>query len=372
MLSADEFCSVLERHGYTFYTGVPCSYFQGPIEIASRGGRLRYVAAANEGVALGVAAGAALAGAKPVVVLQNSGFGNLINPLTSLSMIYGIPALIFISLRAHPDGFRDEPQHRVMGAVTERFVHVLGLPGGLLPDSVAGFERLVREADLRFREGCPTIVLVRRAAIGTCPARPGAAGSYPMSRAEAIACVAEQVSDDEVVVSTAGMISRDLFASRDLASNFYMQGSMGHAMAIGLGIALERPRQRVIVLDGDGAVLMHMGALSTIGFYAPGNLVHVVIDNEAYESTGSQETTSSRTRLDEVARACGYGHTARCVERAELERALAAAGPRPGPSLVLVKVNQRVTAEPPRVTTRHSPTDVARRVHRSLAGADAS
>jgi phosphonopyruvate decarboxylase len=368
MISADDFCACLERHGYTFFTGVPCSYFQGPIELATNGERLRYVAAANEGAALGVAAGAALAGARPVVMLQSSGFGNLVNPLTSLSMVYGIPALVFISLRAHPDGYGDEPQHRVMGASLERLLGVLGLPVEPLPEDAAGFERLLDDADTRFADGRSTVVLVARGSIGTCPVGMGAADEPPLSRAEAVACVVEELPADAVTVSTTGLISRELFAARDLASNFYMQGSMGHAAAIGLGVALERADRPVVVVDGDGAVLMHMGTLSTIGFYAPANLVHVVIDNEAYESTGSQATTTSRTRLEEVALACGYRRAWRCTRAAEVRDALRAAAAGGGPALVLVKVNRSAASEPPRVTTTYAPADTTRRVSESLSG----
>jgi phosphonopyruvate decarboxylase len=366
MISAEDFCAVLERHGCTFYTGVPCSYFQGPIEIASRGRGLRYVAAANEGAALGIAAGAALAGARPVVLLQSSGFGNLVNPLTSLCMIYELPALVFISRRAHPDGYRDEPQHRVMGAAILPMLEALGLPGAPLPADAGGLDRLLADVDDRFLRGRPTVVLVPRLGIGTCPAGADAGSAPPLSRADAIAGVAGLLPGDAVVVSTAGMASRDLFAAGDRASNFYMQGSMGHAMAMGLGIALERPERRVVVIDGDGAVLMHMGSLSTIGSCSPPNLVHVVIDNEAYESTGSQRTTSAVTRLDDVALACGYRQATRCRDGPGLERAVRAALRDPGPSFVLVKVNRTVATEPPRVTTLYTPPETTRRVQRAL------
>lgn len=370
MIPAEEFCAVLERHGYAFYTGVPCSFFQGPIEIASRRSQLRYVAAADEGAALGIAAGAALAGARPVVLLQSSGFGNLVNPLTSLSMTYGIPALLFVSLRAYPDGYREEPQHRVMTAVLQPLLDALGLPARPLPERADGLERLVHEADERFLAGGPTVVLVPRGSIGTWPAEAAPANGPTLSRAEAVACVVDELPERAVVVSTTGLISRELFAARDLPGNFYMQGSMGHAMAMALGMALRCASRPVVVLDGDGAVLMHMGTLSTIGSCAPANLVHVVLDNEAYESTGSQATTSSRTRLDGVAEACGYRHVSRCRDAHGLRRALAAAGREPGPTFVLVKVSRRPAPEPPRVTTRHLPADITRRVHHSLTGSE--
>jgi phosphonopyruvate decarboxylase len=357
MISAGDFCETLRRRGYDFYTGVPCSYFQGPIALASQDPALRYVPAANEGAALAIAAGAALASTRPVVLLQNSGLGNLVNPLASLSLVYRIPALCFVSLRARPGGPEDEPQHRVMGGVTADLLELLGVPGRLLPDGADGFAELVDEADRAFRSGLPAAVLVPKGSIGGYPAATPAAAGRPLTRAEAVGCVAEQLRPEDVTVSTTGFISRELFAARDLPGNFYMQGSMGHAAAIALGIALQRPRRTVLVIDGDGAVLMHMGTLSTIGACAPPNLVHVTIDNEAYESTGGQATTSRGTRLEDVARACGYRSAVCCGSRAEVEAALRAARAEPGPSFVLVKVGPAAPGEPPRITTRHSPTD---------------
>ena len=255
-----------------------------------------------------------------------------------------------------------------MGAALEGLLEVLGLPGAPLPADTGSLAGLVDAADRRFSEGRSTVVLVSRGGIGTCPARVEPAGDRPLTRAEAVACVVDALPEDAVAVSTTGLISRELFASRDLPSNFYMQGSMGHAMAIGLGIALERSTRPVVVIDGDGAVLMHMGTLSTVGYYAPGNLVHVVLDNEAYESTGSQATTSARTRLEEVARACGYRSVRRCSRRRELRSALQAVRRGDGPAFVLVKVSQAAAAEPARVTTRYAPVDTTRRVSGCLAG----
>ncbi len=148
-------------------------------------------------------------------------------------------------------------------------------------------------------------------------------------------------------MSTTGLLSRELFGQRGLPGSFYMQGSMGHALAIGPGVALGRPDRTVFVIDGDGAVLMHMGTMSTVGASAPANLVHVTVDNEAYESTGGQPTTSGGTRLDEVARACGYRSVTCCRDRAALESALSAARSRRGPSFVLGQMDLREVLLPP-------------------------
>ncbi len=366
MISAADFCSTLAGRGHTFFTGVPCSYFQGPIALASADPRLRYVPAANEGAALAIAAGAALAGARPVVLLQNSGLGNLVNPLASLSLVYGLPALVFVSLRADPEGAEDEPQHRVMGRATGPLLELLGVPTRPLPGDAAALGELVDEAAARARSGLTTAVLVRKGAIGGHPAGAVPAAGRPLTRALAVAAVAAQLAADDVTVASTGFLSRELFAARDLPGSFYMQGSMGHAPAIALGIALERPERAVFVIDGDGAVLMHTGTLSTIGACAPPNLVHVTVDNEAYESTGGQSTTSGTTRLEVVAEGCGYRSATCCRTLAELEAALRAARGRRGPCFILVKVGRTAAGEPPRITTRYEPADTADRVRHAL------
>jgi phosphonopyruvate decarboxylase len=170
------------------------------------------------------------------------------------------------------------------------------------------------------------------------------------------------------VVATTGMTSRELMLARDRGRNFYMAGSMGHAMGIGLGVALGQPERPVVVLDGDGAVLMHMGTLSSIGHLAPANLLHVVLDNEAYGSTGDQPTTSSSTDLAAVALACGYRRAWRCREPRELAGAVSAALGERGPALVVAKIDVRSREAAPRVTAGQGLASVAARFRASLDG----
>lgn len=372
-MTGEAFCAALGRRGMRFFTGVPCSYFASAIAYASAAPDFTYVGAANEGAALAVAAGAALGGARPVVLLQNSGFGNLVNPLTSLSLIYEIPALLFISLRAWPDELSDEPQHRIIGRELANVLDAFGVRNAVMPDDPDGFEAALDDADAELRCGRVTALLVRKGSIaGPACAADAPAAERPLSRAEAVAIVAQAADESDAIVSTTGEVSRELFALHDRAGNFYMQGSMGHAMSIALGAALARTQpRRVTVLDGDGAALMHMGSLSTIGSVKPTDFVHVILDNEAYATTGNQVTTSVETRLEKVALACGYRAAWRCSTRDELERLLALAREGPGPACIVVKTNRRESTGLPRVTSAYAPADTSRNFAAFLANGGA-
>jgi phosphonopyruvate decarboxylase len=182
---------------------------------------------------------------------------------------------------------------------------------------------------------------------------------YPMKRMDAIRLIAESLSGEEYVVATTGKPSRELFAVKDRARNFYMQGSMGHAAAIGLGIAREQAGKKVVVLDGDGALLMHLGILSSIGHYAPENLLHIVLDNESYETTGDQDTTSGTTDFCAMAKAAGYRAALELSAPADLQARFREFLGKPGPSLLRVKINRLPTPNIPRITSRHTSTAIA-------------
>ena len=360
-LTGQLFCDQLWDRGYEFFTGVPCSFFKNAINQVIADPRFRYVIAANEGAALGIAAGAWLGGQKPVVLIQNSGTGNLVNPLTSLSLPYGIPALIFISGRAYPDGEGDEEQHRIIGRTVRDLMLGFGVHHLDMPVDAASFGGFLDRADeiVTRGEGVVAAMVPKGAIQGSREPSP-TASAYPMRRMEAIRLVAEALHGDEAVVSTTGKISRLLFSIHDRQGNFYMQGSMGHARSIALGVALSKPARRVVLLDGDGATLMHMGSLSSIGHYAPTNLVDIVIDNEAYESTGNQDTTSSTTDLAAVARACNYSTVHRCENRAALVAHLDEALEGRGPTFLHVKVDRKKDVAPPRITETYRQRETSR------------
>jgi phosphonopyruvate decarboxylase len=358
MIGAAGFCAALDERRIGFVTGVPCSFFQGPISLLSARAADRYAAAPNEGVALALAAGAELTGRRSAVLLQNSGFGNLLNPLTSLAMPFRIPVLAFMSLRGWPDSARDEPQHAVMGDTCIGLLQVLGVPHRILEASPDGLGVALDEADRERARGNSYFVLVPQGSITAEAAPPAPAATF--RRREAVLALVPELGD-ALLFATTGYISRELAAAADRPLNFYMQGSMGHALGLGLGAALTHPDRRVIVLDGDGAALMHMGSLALTGAAAPTRLTHVVLDNGAYESTGSQQTISGTVRWEQLGPALGYRSAIVCDEPAGLSAAVRSAGHVPGPHLIVARIAGDPAQVPPRVTSLAAPAELARR-----------
>jgi phosphonopyruvate decarboxylase len=320
----DDFVDVLDAHGIGLVAGVPCSYLAGPIEALARRSRPRYVAAANEGAALATAAGAWLSGVPAAVFAQNSGFGNLVNPLTSLLIPYRVPVLVVMSVRGRAADGDAEPQHVLMARSVAPWLDSLGIPHWpLTPGTdVAG---VVDRAMTASATGTPAFVLVTKGAIGGGPTTASRAGrGLPRS---AVIDVVLAAAGTSPILATTGYMSRGLFQAGDRARNLYLQGSMGHVASVALGAALCRPDERFFVLDGDGALLMHLGALSTVGTYLPPNLVHVVFDNRTYASTGHQSTPGTNVDYAGLALACGYRSAARVAEVSALRIALYATGP---------------------------------------------
>ncbi|QUH06001.1 phosphonopyruvate decarboxylase [Saccharopolyspora erythraea] len=366
MIAAELFCDELAQRGFTVASGVPCSFFGGPIALLSRTPG-SYVPAANEGAALATAAGVALAGGRAYVMLQNSGLGNLVNPLTSLVMTYQVPVLTFVSLRGWPDPADDEPQHEVMGGLTHPLLDLLGLPHWRLgaDDGPERFAEILGAAEATLEKGQAPFVLVEKGAVGKAAGPVPAEDEGRLDSAEVVRLVSK-LADGDPVVATTGYTGRELFGIDDQPRNFYMQGSMGHASSIALGVAMAEPERTVVVLDGDGAVLMHMGTLSSISDQAPANLVHVVLDNGIHESTGGQRTTSTATRIEEVAVAAGYRTAHRCHSLDEVRTRFEEARRAPGPHLVLIPTKRRTGAVPPRATNTHTPEAIRDRFSAAL------
>ena len=366
MISAEEFVKGLKERGIRSFTGVPCSFFQGAINRVLDDQDLRYTMVPNEGSALALAAGCYLAGETTVLMIQNSGFGNLINPLTSLCMIYRIPALLFISGRAY--GVPDEPQHEIIGKTMGAILDAIGIVHKDLPDEREAYEDALDEALLSMRQKkMPVVFFVRKGSIDHYISKKNGVKDYPLKRSEAIELISKSLKQDEYLVVTTGKPSRELFAANDRPRNFYMQGSMGHAASIGLGAALQSPTKKIVVLDGDGAILMHMGILSSVGFYKPKNFYHIILDNESYETTGDQDTTSPGTDLKTVAKACGYRFAEEIQNEGQLISELKFFLKKDGPSLLRVKVNRLPTHNIPRISSKYSSEDIAKNFKAELS-----
>lgn len=338
MTTGHEFLATLDGHGVRFLTGVPCSYFASPLRLLAGHGRLTYVPATNEGAALAMAAGSRLAGVPSAVLVQNSGFGNLVNPLTSLVLPYQIPVLVVMSMRGWPAAGPGEPQHRYMGRVCAPWLDSLEVPYWHLVRDGAPFDEVMADAAKTLDSGRTCFVLVGKGAIDP-PAGPDAPPSASSGRAgvlrdDLVRALAAQLRD-EAVLSTTGYLSRALFTAGDRPRNLYVQGAMGHVASLALGAAMQRPERRFVVLDGDGSLLMHLGSLATIGHRAPENLVHVVFDNGAYESTGAQPMAAAAD-FAALAQAVGYRYTATVTDATELPEAVRTALAATGPGLLSV------------------------------------
>lgn len=357
MIDPEAFCDALDARGVTLYSGVPCSYLKGPFAVLER--RRSYVPAPNEGVALAMAAGARLSGGRAVVLAQNSGLGNLLDPLTSLLMAYDIPVLVVMSLRGWPRAEDDEPHHEVMGRATMSLLDAIGMEHGILEPTRQSLSSLLDRADRAAEHGRGFVVLVPKGTIGTC--EPGESDhAVPLDRAAAIAAVVPHLGD-ALVYTTTGMITRELFGAADSPRNFYMQGSMGHAVGLGLGTALSRPDARVVVIDGDGSSLMHLGGLALVGERRPANLLHVVLDNGTYDSTGGQRTRTTPIGWARLATAVGYRTGAVCQTEDEVGACLLDTAEQAGPHLVAVRIAPGGGNPVPRVTSRFTNQQVRAR-----------
>ncbi|MFI0815762.1 thiamine pyrophosphate-dependent enzyme [Streptomyces sp. NPDC021098] len=364
-LPAEEFVAALRAHGVRSVAGVPCGHLAGPWALFDRAGDL--TPAASEGAALALAAGWELAGRTSAVLCQNSGFGNLINPLTSLLLPYRVPLLVVMTLRGWPDPADDEPQHAAMGASSIGLLETLDVPYAVLwPGKLD--EALGQAAEAR-AQGRPFFLLVPRGAIGKIPdayPAPERAAEDRLTRPGVVAALMPELTD-ELLVTTTGYVSRQVHHERDRDSTFYMQGSMGHASAVGAGLATAHPDRRTVVLDGDGAFLMHLGTGATIGASGARNLVHVVLDNGCYESTGCQPTTSSCVDWAELGRGLGYRTVLTCASAPDLAGSIRTALTAEGPVLLALSVVPTPGEVHPRATASTGPVEIADRFRKAAA-----
>jgi phosphonopyruvate decarboxylase len=371
----DAFGDILKRNNIRYGAGVPCSFFTPLVDYMTAEPGLDYLSATSEGEAVAIAAGLTTAGRPAFALMQNSGLGNAVNPITSMLAIYQMPVALLVSHRGQP-GIPDEPQHQVMGQITEQLARLCGLRTHLLePDH---FEDALRAAQ---SEGVPAAWVCRQGTLEGGPktakvtlsvtsrrTSPGNEGAFQatVSREQALKALLPLLNrgldggplNPAAVVSTTGKLSREFYELDDKhhgrVNRFYMVGSMGCATGFGLGVARAQPERPVVVLDGDGALLMKFGSLATVGSLAPENYHHVVFDNGAHDSTGAQPTPSPAVDFAVVALACGYRH----AETADSPEAMADALGRhlamPGPTLlrIVITTGARKDLGRPRLSPR--------------------
>ena len=318
MIKVKDFYNCLNDFGINFFTGVPdsllkdiCSY------ITDVTPKENNIIAANEGGAIGLAMGYNLATSKiPLVYMQNSGFGNTINPLLSLadSKVYGIPMLLVVGWRGEP-GIKDEPQHIKQGEVSEGLLKTMNIPYAVLSADSIDFNDLIKNAvEIMSKENKPYVILIRKGTFEPYTLKSKISTNYDLNREGAVKKIIELINDRDIVVATTGKTSREVFEYRiergdGHEKDFLTVGGMGHANQIALGIAIAKPNRKVYCLDGDGAVLMHTGSIGIIGDISPENFKHIIINNGAHDSVGGQPTIGFDIDFGNIAKAFNYKKT---------------------------------------------------------------
>lgn len=355
MIEADDFLTPLKKEGFTFVSGVPCSFLTPFINRVIDSEDFDYIGASSEGEAVGINLGAHLAGRSTVGLCQNSGLGNMVNPLTSLNMPFRVPSLLVVTHRGEP-GRADEPQHELMGRVTHSLLDTIEVSHLPFPESQDQVGPTLTDALGRMqRDQLPVALVMRKGSVAPSALMSGeetrhrhglSLASFPSSvpmhslptRMQAIETVLKRVSEETAIIATTGKTGRELFTAADRKQHFYVVGGMGTASAIGLGVAINQPGRPVVVLDGDGAALMKLGAFATIGAQAPRNLLHLVLDNQVHDSTGGQSTTSGSCRFAEIAQATSYRHVAEAASLDSLDSLIPELLQRDGPNLLHLRI----------------------------------
>jgi phosphonopyruvate decarboxylase len=396
MIQARDFVEAARQRRFNWYAGVPCSYLTPFINYVLQEPSLRYLSMANEGDAVALIAAVALAGGagapacsshgRGVSMMQNSGLGNAVSPLTSLTFTFRLPQLLIVTWRGQP-GAPDEPQHELMGAITPELLRAMQIAWELFPTELDAIGPALDRATAHMdRYGLPYALVMQkgtvapysigaaaRAAAESRPAVPAIrmARRVPPearpSRREALReIVARSPVATSVLLASTGFCGRELYAVEDRPNHLYMVGSMGCVAPFALGLALARPERQVIALDGDGAALMRMGAFATVGAYGPPNLLHLLLDNGMHESTGGQATVSPRVSFADVAAACGYASSIETDDLAQIAEWLGAPA-LDGPRFARLLTRAGVSDELPRPSI--APEQIKVRLMRHLGPA---
>jgi len=327
MVSPKDFCELLQEHGLAHYFGVPdsllknlCTYIDAKYAADS------HLITANEGNAVGLATGHYLGSGSPAVVyMQNSGLGNVVNPLTSLAdpAVYSIPMLLVIGWRGEP-GIKDEPQHVKQGQVTQDQLAVLDIPFVVIDgdsDLKCCLPDLLTQMNGQQR---PVAILVRKDTFSSLAKATSVSADFPMNREQALQVLLPQIAPSALIVSTTGKTSREVFEFRQAKgqgnTDFLTVGGMGHTLSIAMGVAKVTSHRTVVALDGDGSMLMHMGSLAIAGNSGLKNLIHVVLNNECHDSVGGQPTVAGKIDIERIALGCGYSGYFACDDEDTLRK----------------------------------------------------
>ena len=323
----------LKRNGVTFFTGVPDSYLNGFCNYILKNMPDRNVIAANEGNAVGIAAGHFLAtGEIPLVYMQNSGMGNAVNPLVSLAdeHVYSVPMLLLIGWRGQGDTEPKHPQHKLQGEITTSLLDIMHIPYTILEDDNEKAADAIASAVSYARNTRKSYALIAPKGVMAGEKLNEQDTGYPMSREDAIEVILDQLPENTIYSATTGRATRELFFLRERRGegkekDFLNVGSMGHASSVALGIALEKKDRKVVCLDGDSAAIMHLGAMTMVSKLEIPNFIHIILNNGAHESVGGQPSAGQLIDFTKIAEACGYQTVGKPVtDREELIEALGA------------------------------------------------
>lgn len=332
MINPSEFYNELLDHDISFFTGVPDSLLKGFCSVLSeRTTSHNHVTAPNEGAAIGIAIGHyAATGKIPLVYMQNSGIGNAINPLTSLadSQVMATPILMLIGWRGEMTNngqqIKDEPQHVKQGQITRELLEVLGIPFETIDSNSHSRDTIAKIKQVALDRNSPTAIIVRRGTFASAEGSDENQTKAGVLRENALRKVIRSIDLNAAIVSTTGMLSRELYELRELVgqpqTDLLTVGGMGHAISIAIGVACAKPNQQIFCLDGDGAVLMHMGALSISA--KMNNLTHIVFNNKSHDSVGGQPTCAPDVSLSHIAKSLGYVNTITVLSSEDIEKAL--------------------------------------------------
>lgn len=348
MVDVKDFFDSLRDQGVINFSGVPDSLLKNICAyISDNTGPDEHLITANEGSAVSLAVGQFIATGKPsLVYMQNSGFGNAINPLLSLAdaKVYGIPMLVMIGWRGEP-GVKDEPQHTKQGEVMQRLLDACELPTIIIHAETKNIEEVLRSAlELTIANNQPVVLLVKKDSFGPYKLKNAIPDIAESSREDAIKMIVEASEADDIFVSTTGMPSRELFEIRvknqqPHDNDFLTVGAMGHANMIALGVARNTDRH-VLCIDGDGASIMHLGNLSSTGQSGAKNLIHIILNNAAHDSVGGQPTCAHSIDLPLIAKACGYASVKSMSKLDEIGSYIEKIKGQSGPHLLEVKIKK--------------------------------
>lgn len=352
----------LEEMGLSFFTGVPDSLLNDfCLYLCNNYSDQQHVMAANEGNAIGIAAGYHLATGKiPVVYMQNSGIGNATNPLLSLTHqdVYSIPLILVIGWRGDP-AIKDHAQHKKQGELTPVLMSDMDIPYQILDDENTVVDKFAWAAKTAQENNAPVALIAKKAILTNKEKKQVYQDSSLMNREEAISAVLDVFGKDAIYLATTGRATRELHEQISAHGfsyeiEFLNVGAMGHLSSIGLGLALGHPEKRFVVFDGDAAAVMHMGSLATNGRYQPKNLIHIVLNNGVNESVGGQKSSGQIINLTAVAKACGYNTLPSFVDTKEdLQTAVKSLDSANHLAFVDVHVRQGIRKDMPKLNINH-------------------